>query len=325
MAALLIDLFVGSVHIPFKDSIQIITGHSENSNWSYILLQMRLPRVLNAIITGSGLAVAGLMMQTLFRNPLAGPYVLGISSGSSLGVAVYVMAFGIFDLFKQTVLYNYGQAASAVLGALIVFIFMVIVASHVRDSVSLLIVGIMIGSLTTAVVSILQYFSRPELLQKFVIWTLGSLSSAGWSQILVIICFVIPGIALSVVLIKPMNAMLLGELNAEVTGVNVIKVRYFILLATSIIVGALTAFNGPIAFIGLVVPHMARMLFSSTNHRIITPASILSGTILLLICDTISQVPGQYIILPINAVTAIFGAPVVIWIILGKRKLKLAF
>ena len=211
------------------------------------------------------------------------------------------------------------------MGALIVFILMVIVASHVHDSVSLLIVGIMIGSLTTAVVSILQYFSRPELLQKFVIWTLGSLSSAGWSQILVIICFVIPGIALSVVLIKPMNAMLLGELNAEVTGVNVIKVRYFILLATSIIVGALTAFNGPIAFIGLVVPHMARMLFSSTNHRIITPASILSGTILLLICDTISQVPGQYIILPINAVTAIFGAPVVIWIILGKRKLKLAF
>ena len=320
-----LDLLLGSVRIPLGESLRILFGHSDHTSWSYILLQMRFPRALTAILTGSGLAVAGLMMQTLFRNPLAGPYVLGISSGASLGVAIYVMSFEIFGFIGWSGIYNFGQAVSAVLGAVIIFILIILIAFRIRDSVSLLIVGIMFGSLTTAIVSILQYFSRPELVQKFIIWTLGSLSSSGWNQILIMVCFILPGILLSIVLIKPMNALLLGEMSAKATGVNLVRVRYLILTATSIIAGALTAFTGPIAFIGLVVPHISRMMFNTTNHRILLPACILTGAGLLLCCDIISQMPGKYIVLPINAITALFGAPVVIWIILGNRKMKTAF
>ncbi len=321
----ILDLFLGSVHIPVKESIHILSGNSDNSNWSYILLQMRLPRALNALITGSGLAIAGLMMQTLFRNPLAGPYVLGISSGASLGVAIYVMSSGVFGFIIGAGIYNYGMILSAVAGAVLIFLLVILVASRIRDSVSLLIVGIMFGSLTTAIVSILQYFSRPELVHKFVIWTLGSLSSVGWDQLLIMMGFILTGLIVSVFLIKPMNAFLLGEMNAEATGVNIVRIRYLILFGVSIIAGSLTAFNGPIAFIGLIAPHISRMIFNTTNHRILFPACMLTGTILLLGCDIISQVPGKYIMLPINAITALIGAPVVVWIIIGKRKMKTAF
>lgn len=320
-----LDMLLGSVSIPPDKLIRILSGNSENTNWSYILLQMRLPRALNAIITGSGLAVAGLLMQTLFRNPLAGPYVLGISSGASLGVAVYVMSSGIFGFLIGTGIYNYGLVVSAVLGAVSVFLLIVLVASRIRDSVSLLIVGIMFGSLSTAIVSILQYFSRPDLVHKFVIWTLGSLSATGWNQLSIISGIILAGLMISLFLIKPLNALLLGEIHAEATGVNIKRIRYLILLAVGIIAGALTAFNGPIAFIGLIAPHISRMLFNTNNHRILFPACLLTGTILLLACDMISQVPGSFIMLPINAITALVGAPVVVWIIVGKRKLKNSF
>jgi len=321
----MLDLFLGSVRIPLKESLKVLTGHSSQEGWKYIILQMRLPRLTTAVITGSGLALSGLMMQTLFRNPLAGPYVLGISSGAGLGVAIYVMSLDIIGITAFYGMYSFGQAFAAIIGASLVFILVLLVASHLRDPVSLLIVGIMFGSLAGAVVNILQYFSTPELVQKFVIWTMGSLSSTGWSQIGVMLCFVIPGMIISVFLIKPMNALLLGELNAEATGVRTVMVRYFIITATSLIAGALTAFNGPVAFIGLIVPHISRMLFNTTNHRILVPATMLTGVMLLLICDIISQVPGRSIMLPINAITAMIGAPVIIWIILGKRKMKTAF
>ena len=320
-----LDLLLGSVSIPLAESIRIFNGNTDNANWSYILLQMRLPRALNAIITGSGLAIAGLMMQTLFRNPLAGPYVLGISSGASLGVAIYVMSSAVFGFLIGTGIYNYGLIVSAVVGAICIFLLIVLVASRIRDSVSLLIVGIMFGSLSTAVVSILQYFSRPDLVHKFVIWTLGSLSATGWNQLIIMSGFILAGLLISLFLVKPMNVLLLGETHAEATGVNIKQIRYLILLAVGLIAGALTAFNGPIAFIGLIAPHIARMLFNTTNHRILFPACLLTGTILLLACDMISQVPGRYIMLPINAITALVGAPVVVWIIVGKRKLKTAF
>jgi iron complex transport system permease protein len=322
----LIDLLLGSVSIPLRSSFQILFGHEENKNWEYILLQMRFPRAITAILTGAGLSVAGLMMQTLFRNPLAGPYVLGISSGASLGVALVVMSASFLPAGIMFAVTSYwGQIIAAIVGATLVFMLIVMVASHVRDSVSLLIVGIMFGSLTTAVVSILQYFSRPELVQKFVIWTLGSLSSTDWGQLQIIAIFVLTGIGLAIFLIKPLNALLLGENNARTTGVNVRRIRYLVLLSASVIAGALTAFTGPIAFIGLAVPHLCRLLFGTSNHRILIPASLIVGALVLVQCDIISQMPGFNIVLPINAITSLFGAPMVLWIIIGKRKLRTSF
>jgi iron complex transport system permease protein len=323
-----LDLTLGSVVIPIKDSIEILMGDGLNKSWTFIILDMRLPRAITAVLTGSGLAISGLMMQTLFRNPLAGPYILGISSGASLGVSVFVMATTFLSQFLSiniNFLGSWGMVLSAITGAMLIFMLVMLVATKVRDSVSLLIVGIMFGSLTSAIVSVLQYFSRPELVQKFVIWTMGSLSSTGWKELSVLTPCVILGTLLSVFLIKPMNALLLGENNARLTGININSVRFQILLATGILAGSLTAFNGPIAFIGLAVPHLVRMVFNSTNNRILFPGALIFGAGLLLICDIISQVPGKSIVLPINSITALFGAPVVFWIILGRKKFRASF
>lgn len=323
-----LDLVLGSVAIPVKESFRILFGCRENENWTYIMLQLRLPRAVTAVLAGTGLAISGLLMQTLFRNPLAGPYILGISSGASLGVSVYVMALSILTAntgITLNILNSWGQIIAAISGAILIFILVMAVASRVRDSVSLLIVGIMFGSLTTSIVSVLQYFSRPELVQKFVIWTMGSLSATNWNHLSVMVICLLIGILFSVFMIKPMNALLLGENNARLTGVNIQRVRYITLLATSIIAGSLTAFTGPIAFVGIAVPHLARMVFNTTNHRVLFPASIIIGSGLLLLCDAISQIPGSGLVLPINSVTALFGAPVVIWIILGQRKFRSSF
>lgn len=324
----LLDLWLGSVFIPLDKYFDILFGNSENSGWTYIVLHLRLPRAATAIITGAGLSVAGLMMQTLFRNPLAGPYVLGISSGASLGVALFVMASSVLPFLKISSVIFYGiggQVIASVVGSSMVFLLIVGISSRVRDTVSLLIVGIMFSSLAIAIVSILQYFSEPELIQKFVIWTLGSLSSTSWEQLHIIIPLVCVGLILGVFLIKPMNALLIGEQNARSTGVHVDRVKYSILISTSLITGALVAFTGPIAFIGLAVPHMVRLLFDTSNHRIVFPGCIIVGSALLLICDIISQIPGNSMVLPINAVTALFGAPVVIWIIINRKNKNVAF
>ncbi len=324
----MLDLILGSVTIPLSSSLKILAGRPENEGWRYIILQLRLPRAVNTLLTGAGLATAGLMMQTLFRNPLADPYVLGISSGSSLGVAIFVMSTFSISIMPATHLSisgSWGQVFAAMTGAVLIFLLIISVASRLKDTVSLLIVGIMFGSLTTAIVSVLQYFSKPELVQRFVIWTLGSLSSTNWQQLKVMIPFIIFGILAAVYLIKPMNALLLGENDARAVGVNLTRLRYLILISSGILVGALTVFNGPVAFIGMVVPHLVRSLFNTSNHRTVLPGSLLTGASLLLACDIISQVPGGQILLPINAVTALFGVPVVIWIILGKRNLRTSF
>jgi iron complex transport system permease protein len=321
-----LDIMLGSIHIPFQETLKIVFGSSDHESWRFIITQIRIPRVLTAILAGAGLATAGLLMQTLFRNPLAGPYVLGISSGASLGVALFIMSAGsvIFET-GISVFLTWGQVISAVFGALLIFLLILLVAARVRDSVSLLIIGIMFGSMSTALVSILQYFSRPELIQKFVIWTMGSLSSTTWEHLKVLFPFMLAGIILSVFLIKPMNALLLGEKNASATGVDVKKLRYLTLIVASLFTGALTAFTGPIAFIGLAVPHLTRLLFRSANHRYVLPGSILLGASLLLVCDILSQVPGKNLVLPINAITAMFGGPVVLWIIIGRKRLKSSF
>lgn len=320
----LLDLFLGSVNIPFEKTISILFGDRSDQSLTYIILSLRLPRAITALFTGAGLAIAGLLLQTLFRNPLAGPYVLGISSGASLGVAIFVMASSFFSA-AWIMNSSWGQVTASVAGSIIIFLLIIAVSGRVRDSVSLLIVGIMFGALTTAIVSVLQYFSKPELVQKFVIWTMGSLSSTGWTQLRVMIPVVGFGIIMSVFLIKPLNAWLLGENNARVTGVPVFRVRLYILIASSLIAGAITAFSGPVAFVGLAVPHLVRFLFNTSNHRLLIPGTLLSGACLLLVCDIISQVPGQSMVFPINAVTALFGAPVVLWIILGRKKLRSSF
>jgi iron complex transport system permease protein len=321
-----LDIILGSIRIPVKEIVNIIAGKSEYDNWRLIITQFRIPKTITTILAGSGLAVTGLLMQSLFRNPLAGPSILGISSGASLGVALFVMTTSNFAFSSGIILFQqWGQIVSAVLGAFIVFMLIIVVASKVRDSISLLIIGIMFGSITTAIVSVLQYFSKPDLVQKFVVWTMGSLASTTWDQLIILSPFILSGILLSIILIKPMNALLLGEKNAEATGVNVKMLRYLSLTVASLIVGALTAFTGPIAFIGLAVPHLVRMLFRSTNHRFVLPGSLLLGALILLICDIVSQVPGNNLVLPINSITALFGAPVVLWIILGNKQLKSSF
>ena len=325
LVVVIADLALGSVFIPFREFIKIIAGKSDNANWVYIVLQLRAPRVITAILAGAGLSAAGLMMQTLFRNPLAGPYVLGISSGASLGVALFIMAAGLLPFSLAGIAMYWGHALAAITGAILVFLLIVVVAGRIRDSVSLLIVGIMFGSIAGALINILQYFSTPDQIQKFVIWTMGSLSATGWKQILVLSPFVLAGTVVSVLLIKPMNALLLGENNARISGVNIERTRYLILIATCLLAGAITAFTGPLAFIGLAVPHLTRMLFKSTNHRIIVPGVLLAGALQLVICDLLSQVPGKNLVLPINAINALFGAPVVLWIIIGRKKLKTAF
>jgi iron complex transport system permease protein len=238
------------------------------------------------------------------------------------------MSSSILPFLKITDMHIYGigsQIVASIAGSSLVFLLIVVISSKVRDTVSLLIVGIMFSSLAIALVSILQYFSKPELVQKFVIWTLGSLSSTNWQQLALVTPVVFAGIILGIFLIKPMNALLLGEANARATGVPVNRLKFSILISTSIITGALVAFTGPIAFIGLAVPHLVRLLFDSANHRIVLPGSILVGAILLLICDVLSQMPGYTIVLPINAITALFGAPVVIWIIIQRKNRRIAF
>ncbi|MBN2523742.1 MAG: iron ABC transporter permease [Bacteroidales bacterium] len=325
---LLLDLWLGSVYIPVDHFFDILTGRSDNTGWNYIVFYLRLPRAITAIITGAGLSVAGLMMQTLFRNPLAGPFVLGISSGASLGVAVFVMSSSVVTFFNIEIGYFFGaggQVVASIFGSSLVFLLIIAFSSKVRDTISLLIIGIMFGSLATAIVSILQYFSEPELVQKFVIWTLGSLSSTGWEQLGLMIPLVCSGFVVAVFLIKPMNALLLGEENARATGVRIKRIKYLILISSSLITGSLVAFTGPIAFIGLSVPHIVRLLFGTSNHRIVLPGSILLGAMLVTICDILSQIPGHSMVLPINAITALFGAPVVIWIIIGRKNRKIAF
>lgn len=311
-----VDLISGSVKIPFSEIINILQSEPSKKSWEHILIEFRLPKAITATLVGGGLAVAGLLMQTLFRNALAGPYVLGINSGASLGVALFVLGGGFFT---ATAFSSAGFVLSAVAGASLILLIVLLVSTKVPDTVSLLIIGIMFGSLAGSIVSILQFFSTAEDVQRFIIWTFGSLSGVNWQQLQLLLPIVLLGMGASLYLIKPLNALLLGEQYASALGVNLKVTRLIIILSCSFIAGAITAFAGPIAFIGVAVPHIARNIFRSSNHAIIVPACIFIGVSLMLLCDIISQVPGDSTVLPINAVTALFGAPVVIWVIIKSR------
>jgi iron complex transport system permease protein len=285
-------------------------------------LNYRLPKAIVAILIGIGLSISGLLMQTLFRNPLAGPYVLGLSSGASLGVAVVILGASLLPIsLSEFFLSSFGIVIASSLGSFFVLISVLVIAKRLRDTMAILIVGLMFGSLTSAIVGSLTYFSSAEQLQKFTFWSLGNLGNLTWNSIGILTCCVTLGILLSVFSIKPLNALLLGENYARSLGINYKKTKYIILFATSILAGSITAFVGPIAFIGLAVPHIAKLVFQTSNHKILFWSTLLFGAIIMLICDSITQIPGTEIILPINAITSIFGAPIVIWLLVRKRKM----
>lgn len=319
----LINLSLGSVAIPLKEVFKSVTGGiSSKETWHYIILNYRLPKAIAAILVGMGLSISGLLMQTLFRNPLAGPYVLGLSSGASLGVAVIIMGAAFLPApFASFLLSSFGIVLASSLGSFLVLLAVLIVSVRLRDTMAILIVGLMFGSLTSAIVGTLTYFSTAEQLQKFTFWSLGNLGNLSWTSIIILFCCVLIGLLLSLMSIKPLNALLLGENYARSLGLNYKKSRLIIIFATSILAGSITAFAGPVAFVGLAVPHIAKLVFQTSNHKILFWSTLLFGAIIMLVCDTISQVPGGDITLPINAVTSIFGAPIVIWLLIRKRKM----
>ena len=318
----LVNIGLGSVLIPLKAIIQIIFGdETVKEAWHYIILDYRLPKALAAIMTGSGLAVAGLMMQTLFKNPLAGPFVLGISSGASLGVAFLILGGSAFGFSALIIPNGWGSIISASLGSFTVLSIVLLVASRVRDAMALLIIGLMFGSLTSAVVSILSYFSPAEELQRYMFWSFGSLGDISWQALGILSTCYFIGIVLALAVTKSLNSLLLGDHYAQTLGVSLQKSRFIILIATSILAGSLTAFVGPIAFVGLAVPHLIRQWFTASNHWTLMPACILGGAVLMLFCDTLAQMPFFQFTLPINAITSIIGAPIVIWLLIRKKKI----
>ncbi len=321
--SILLNVSLGSVNIPFDEVLKTMIGESvQNKSWRYIVLDYRIPKAITAILVGGGLAVSGLLMQTLFRNPLAGPFVLGISSGASLGAALFLMGTSLFSgLTIFGFVNDISLAVSASLGSFLVLFVIMVVANRVRDTMALLIIGLMFGSITAALVSVLAYFSDAEQLQRFIFWSFGSLGNLSWGQIIILSAVVILGVLLGVASIKNLNAYLLGENYAQSLGISSKKSRMIIIIATGLLAGGITAFAGPIAFVGLAVPHLTRQIFDTTEHRILVPAVLLYGGILMLLCDTVAQLPNSANVLPINAITSIIGAPVVIWLLVRKRKL----
>ncbi|QTE23008.1 FecCD family ABC transporter permease [Polaribacter cellanae] len=318
-----VNISLGSVSIPFKDIFNTLIGNfSAKESWQTIILHFRLPKAITAILVGSGLSICGLLMQTLFRNPLAGPFVLGISSGASLGVALLILGSSLFGGFFLTNSFsNWSLPIAASLGAFLVLSAVIIAANRVRNTMSILIIGLMFGSLTGAIISVLAYFSEAEQIQQYLFWSFGSLGNLSWNEILVFSCIYVLGVFGTISIIKPLNSFLLGENYAKSLGINVKKSRNIVLLVTSLLTGVITAFSGPIAFVGLAVPHIARMLFSTSNHKILLPAVAVLGAIILLICDGIAQLPTSEFTLPINAITSLFGAPVVIWLLIRKKRI----
>jgi iron complex transport system permease protein len=298
-------------------------GHSSKSTWEYIIINYRLPKAITAVLVGMGLSISGLLMQTLFRNPLAGPYVLGLSSGASLGVAFVILGASILPSFLSGILLSpYGIVLASTLGSTTVLLLVLLVSQRLRDTMAILIVGLMFGSFTSAIVGVLTYFSSAEQLQKFTFWSMGNLGNLSWSSILILTICVMLGLFLSLLSIKPLNALLLGENYAKSMGLNFNRARLIIILATSILAGSITAYAGPIAFIGLAVPHIAKLVFQTSNHTVLFWSTLLFGAGIMLICDVVSQMPGMEITLPINAITSILGAPVVIWLLVRKRSFK---
>ena len=311
------DLLIGSVAVALRDIWAALTGGSCDPAVRDIILKIRLLKAVTALFAGAALAASGLQMQTLFRNPLAGPYVLGISSGAGLGVALFLLGAPLLGVSAHSFVQSLGIAGAAWLGAALVLLIVMAVSRRIKDIMLILILVMMFGSGVSSVVEILQYLSSEAALKSFVIWTMGSLGDVTGGNLALMLPVITAGLALSVAVIKPLNLLLLGENYARTMGLNVQRTRTLLFLSTVLLAGTVTAFCGPVGFIGLAVPHLARMLFASADHRVLMPASMLSGAALLLVCDLISK----SLALPINTVTALMGIPVVIVVVVRNRNL----
>ncbi len=321
--AFLLSLAIGSVRIPLDEVVRILLGgQASKDTWQTIILLFRLPKAITALLAGAALSVAGLQMQTLFRNPLADPFVLGISSGASLGVALVVLggtAASVSVFGRAAFLGEFGLVSAASLGAAAVFSLVMLIARRVQSAITLLVLGLMIGYLTGAVVSVLLYFALPEQVSAYVNWTFGSFGGVTWQQMRAFAPAALLGLGIGWFTVKPLNALLLGENYAASMGVNVRAARWWVTASASLLAGAVTAFCGPIGFLGLAVPHLCRALFGTSDHRVLLPAALLLGGGLALIFDLISQMPGARAALPLNVVTSAVGAPIVLWIVLRRQ------
>ena len=311
------DLLIGSVAVALHDIWAALTGGSCDPAVRDIILKIRLLKAVTALFAGAALAASGLQMQTLFRNPLAGPYVLGISSGAGLGVALFLLGAPLLGVSAHSFVQSLSIAGAAWLGAALVLLIVMAVSRRIKDIMVILILGMMFGSGVSSMVEILQYLSSEAALKSFVIWTMGSLGDVTGGNLALMLPVITAGLVLSVAVIKPLNLLLLGENYARTMGLNVQRTRTLLFLSTVLLAGTVTAFCGPVGFIGLAVPHLARMLFASADHRVLMPASMLSGAALLLVCDLISK----SLALPINTVTALMGIPVVIVVVVRNRNL----
>lgn len=320
-AACAFNLMTGAVHIPFKDIFAILSDNfTGKQSWEYIVLEYRLPKLIMACVVGMSLSVAGMMMQTLFQNPMAEPYVLGISSGASLGVAICILGGGVLPVAFQN--YMGSQTAITVFalaGSVTVMLIVLGISRRIQQAATLLIVGLMFSSFTSAFVNVLAYLSTAEELKKFTFWNLGSLGNINWQQISYIVPVLVLGLFIAFSLNKPLNSLLLGEAYARTLGMNVKRTKFLIILSTCILIAVCTAFVGPIGFIGLAIPHITRILYKTSNHFVLFFANVLTGALVLVVCDMICQLPGDQFILPINAVTSILGAPLVIYLLLRRK------
>lgn len=319
--AAVLNLVIGSVRIPVTDVLEIVSGNfSGKASWEYIVLEYRLPKLVIACIVGAALSIAGMMMQTLFQNPMAEPYILGVSSGASLGVAICILGKSMFSLAIQDYLTGNIAIILCALGGSILVMFIILgISQRIKQIATLLIVGLMFSSFTSAFVNVLAYFSTAEELKKFTFWNLGSLGNISWQQIYFIVPILCTALAGSFLLNKSLNTLLMGEGYAKSMGLNIKKIKFLIILVTCMLVAVCTAFVGPIAFIGLAVPHITRIIYKTTNHFHLFTGNIIIGALILITCDIICQLPGEQFVLPINAVTSILGAPLVIYLILRNR------
>ena len=310
-----VDLSVGAVPIPIREVLAALTGSGNDPVTTKIILNIRLLKAVVALLAGAALAVSGLQMQTLFRNPLAGPYVLGISSGASLGVAIFLLGAPLLGLTGHPLISTLGIAGAAWIGSALILMLIAAVSRRIKDIMVILILGMMFSSGVGAIVQILQYLSNEAALKSFVVWTMGSLGDVTFNQLAVLIPSIIAGLLLAVITIKPLNLLLFGEEYAVTMGLNVRRSRGLLFLSTTLLAGTVTAFCGPIGFIGLAMPHVTRMLFRNSDHRVLVPGTVLSGASVLLLCDLVSKL----FTLPINAITALLGIPIVVWVVLRNK------
>ena len=321
VALFAMNLLMGSVSIPASDVVRILMGdETQKASWQFIILQSRLPQALTAMFCGAALAVSGLLLQTAFRNPLAGPSVFGINSGAGLGVALVMLFLGGGLSIGSLQLTGFAAILiAAFIGAMAVMAVIFFFSTLVRNNVMLLIIGIMIGYLSNSAISLLNFFATDEGVKSYMVWGLGSFGGVSMTNMPVFVTVTTAGLAGALLLIKPLNALMLGDRYAENLGVNILRTRNWLLIVTGVLTAITTAFCGPVAFIGLAVPHIARLLLTTDNHRQLLPATLLCGAVVALVCNLICYLPGESGVIPLNAVTPLIGAPVIIYVIARKK------